>query len=264
MQLSIKSDRKIEVARERRKGVRSEMFPNIDLVGTVNYEKHRGAVVGTRRDMSVLLQANWDFFAGFTARANTAQAAYDYFAAQDNYDFVVRKVIEQTRLAWQALRTARSCLALLENAVNIASEVFESRKKLRAAGKETVINVLDAEGEISNARINFASALFDKREAVYRLLQTMGVSPCPNWSRLRSSPGKRCLAKKMRNKAHPSWKTSPKRPASPNPGRRISPRHGMRAMKFPKRTIPSPMTPGTGKTASRAKRTRALMAHPRP
>ncbi len=168
------ADRKIEMARERRQSVRSELFPSIDVVGTVNYEKHRGAVIGTRRDMSLLLQANWDFFTGFTARANAAQAAYDFSATQDNYDFVVRKVIEQTRLAWQALRTAGKRLGLLENAVNIASEVFDSRKKLRAAGKETVINVLDAEGEIANARINFAGALFDEREAVYRLLLAMG------------------------------------------------------------------------------------------
>ena len=185
----INSDHKMEVARERRQSVRSELFPKIDLVGTVNYEKHRGAVVGTRRDMSVLLQANWDFFTGFTARANTAQAAYDFSAAQDNYEFVVRKVIEQTRLSWQALRTARDRLGLLENAVNIASEVFDSRKKLRAAGKETVINVLDAEGEIANARINFASAMFDERESVYRLLLAMGRLALPELEQAAVEPG---------------------------------------------------------------------------
>ena len=121
-----------------------------------------------------MLQANWDLFSGLTARANIAQAAFNYSASRDNYDFAVRKTVETVRLAWQALKTGRDRLFLLENAVNIASEVFESRKKLRSAGKETVINVLDAESEIANARINFASAFFDVRTAVFQLLLAMG------------------------------------------------------------------------------------------
>ena len=83
-------------------------------------------------------------------------------------------MIEQSKLAWQALLTARERLELLENAVNIASEVFESRKKLREAGKETVINVLDAENEVNNAQINYTSAFYDERLAVYQLLLSMG------------------------------------------------------------------------------------------
>jgi len=83
-------------------------------------------------------------------------------------------VIEQSKLAWQSLLTARERLELLENAVNIASEVFVSRKKLREAGKETVINVLDAENEVNNAQINYTSAFYDERLAVYQLLLAMG------------------------------------------------------------------------------------------
>jgi outer membrane protein, adhesin transport system len=78
------------------------------------------------------------------------------------------------KLSWQALLTARSRLELLENAVNIATEVFISRKKLREAGKETVINVLDAENEVSNAQINFTAASYEERLSIYQLLLAMG------------------------------------------------------------------------------------------
>ena len=42
-----------------------------------------------------------------------------------------------------------------------------------------MINVLDAESEIANARINFASALFDERQAVYQLLLAIGRLDLP-------------------------------------------------------------------------------------
>lgn len=173
------SDRQVALAREKKASSAFDLYPTVDLVGKMNYENDNAGVIGTRRDMSVLLQANWDLFTGFSTRSNVAQASFDYAASRDTYDFTIRKTVEAVRIAWQKLKTSRERLALLENAVNIASEVFESRKKLRTAGKETVINVLDAETEISNARINFASASFDERESVYNLLLAMGRLTLP-------------------------------------------------------------------------------------
>jgi len=173
------TDRQVAVAREKKSGAGFDLMPNVDIVGKMGYESDNAATEGTRRDMSVVLQANWDLFSGFSSRANIAQASYDYAASRDTYDYTIRKTVENVRLAWQKLKTSRERLALLENAVNIASEVFESRKKLRTAGKETVINVLDAETEISNARINFATASFDEREALYGLLLSMGRLTLP-------------------------------------------------------------------------------------
>ena len=139
------SDANIEAAKERRRSVKAEYMPTFDLVGRWNYEKHKNATLGTRRDYSLLLEANWNLFTGFSTKAGLAQAAFDYGASKDNHRFVTRKVIEQVKLSWQALLTVRERLELLENAINIASEVFDARQKLREAGKETVINVLDAE-----------------------------------------------------------------------------------------------------------------------
>ncbi len=172
----------VEVARERRRTVRAELFPTVDLEGAYNYEKHNNATLGTRRDYSLVVTSTWELFTGFSTRASMAQAAYDYHASKDQHEYTVRKVIEQSKLAWQSLLTARERLELLENAVNIASEVFESRKKLREAGKETVINVLDAENEVNNAQINYTSAFYDERLAVYQLLLAMGRLDSKNLS----------------------------------------------------------------------------------
>jgi len=170
----VSSETTVEVAGERRRSARADYFPTLDLVGTYNFEDDRDAVVGIRREYSLLLQATWNLFNGFATQASVAQAALDYRASQDNDELVRRRVVEATRLAWQQLVTSRKRVELLENAVNIASEVFESRKRLREAGKETVINVLDAENEINNAQINFTAASYDAQLAAFRLLQAMG------------------------------------------------------------------------------------------
>jgi len=164
----------VEVARERQKSLRGELYPSIDMEGQFNYEKHANTVIGTRRDYSLMLSASWDLFSGFSTPASMAQARFQYRASQDDRDRIRRQVIEQTKLSWQALLTAKDRLELLENAVNIASEVFESRKKLREAGKETLLTVLDAENEVNSSQIDFTSASYDERIAVFQLLLAIG------------------------------------------------------------------------------------------
>ncbi len=173
------------IASEQRDAAHSGYLPTINLEAEANYEHNKNTVIGVRRDVSVLVTANWAVFNGFATRASVARAAYDYAASQDNESYVRRRIEEQTKLAWQALDTARQRVGLLENAVNIASEVYSSREKLRNAGKETAINVLDAENEVFNARINLTSAIFDANLAAYQVLLAMGQLDLSN----ASSPG---------------------------------------------------------------------------
>jgi adhesin transport system outer membrane protein len=172
---AIKSgQRQIEIADQNREGVVSEFYPTIDIVAEGNYEDDFNGVPGIRRDYSVKVRANWNLFNGLSTKSRTKGAAYTYQARQSDYVQTRRKIEEQTRLSWQALMTARERVELLDNAVNIAGEVFESRERLRESGRETALNVLDAENEVFNARINYTSALFDARAASFQLLLAMG------------------------------------------------------------------------------------------
>jgi len=164
----------VEVAGENRRAAAAGLYPSLDLESSWNVEKDSNTTLGVRRDYSVVLKASWDLFSGFSTKNTRTQAAFDYGASKDSYDDTVRKLAEQTKLAWQALLTSRQRIELLENAVNIASEVFQARKKLREQGSETVVSVLDAESEVNQAQIDFTTAAYDERLAVYQLLLAMG------------------------------------------------------------------------------------------
>lgn len=164
----------VEVASERRRLARSGYYPTVNIVASADRERNVDLVQGTRKAMSVVLQTTWNLFNGFATQAGVRQAAHDYQAAQSNHESVRREVVENIRLAWDELITAQQRVELLDNAVAIAAEVFDARQKLRSAGRETVINVLDAENELYNARINLTTAEGDRTIAVYRVLQGMG------------------------------------------------------------------------------------------
>lgn len=170
----------IDIAEKAIKTAEGGYYPTIDLVGTSSYDDNISATLGEETKYSVKLQANWQVFSGFADDARNSRAEHDYQAAKENYLQARRKVVEEVRLAWSSLETSRKRAELLENAVNIASEVYAARKKLRDAGSETALNVLDAENELYRARIDAASAKFDYYLAIYRLLAAMGVLTLEN------------------------------------------------------------------------------------
>ncbi len=166
--------RLVDAARAREKAAQADYFPQFDIVGTANFEDDVNAVPGVRRDWSVLFQARWNLFNGFSTRANVAGAAFDRAAGLNDLRLVKRRVEEEVRFAWQGLETSCERRFLLEIAVDISLEVLGSRRRLRDAGQETALRVLDAETDVFSSQINLAAAAFDESLSVYRMMLALG------------------------------------------------------------------------------------------
>jgi adhesin transport system outer membrane protein len=162
------------VADLERSVARGEYAPRVDVVGEANYEEDFDGVPGDRHDASIGVRLTWDLFDGFAREARIGEAAARYDAEVQRLTQAKRKIGEDVELAYVDLETARQRAALLENAVNIAGEVYDARRRLRQAGRESAINVLDSETELFNAQIESIAAAFDARLASYRLLAAVG------------------------------------------------------------------------------------------
>lgn len=153
---------------------RSGMYPTIDLVGTDINDKNVNAI--SRRDeQSLLVRFSWNLFSGMETSSRTAAATIQHEALLDREVAVTNKVEENVRIAWNQLINGREREELLDSAAAISYDVMQNRKRLRDAGKETAINVLDAEVEYYAVLSNRLNALYDTRIGSYRLLAAMGV-----------------------------------------------------------------------------------------
>ncbi|SCA54907.1 Outer membrane protein (fragment) [Candidatus Terasakiella magnetica] len=172
----LKTDVSAEIASENRNTTRAQYYPTVDLVGAMNYENDKGATAGTRRDYSVLVEANWDLFSGFSTEYSMKKAVFDYAASKSTYEFTARKQIEATRKAWHNLETTRERLSLKENDVILKEEIFNDTRKQRENGAEgvDVINVLDRKKEVFETKIKYAELYYDTRYAIYSVLFATG------------------------------------------------------------------------------------------
>lgn len=161
-------------AKHERRRALSTYYPTVDLVGSANIENNLAGVEDVRHDYSIKLELTWQLFDGLLTPANAAEAGARYQEAVQNGRDVTRKTIELMEVSWHEMEVARERAELLRNAMNIAGEVLQGRVELRDAGKETAINVLDAENELYSACINFVNAFYDSQIAAFRVLNTLG------------------------------------------------------------------------------------------
>ncbi|MCH2547986.1 MAG: TolC family outer membrane protein [Alphaproteobacteria bacterium] len=153
---------------------KSGYYPSVDIVAATSHDENVSGIVGEEERQSVRLQTSWQIFSGFADRSRVKQATYGYHSAKETAQYAQRKVVEEVKFAWSSMTTNQRRMQLLDNAVNIAGEVYDARTRLRDAGSETALNVLDAENELYRARIDAASARYDYYLSVYRLLMAMG------------------------------------------------------------------------------------------
>lgn len=168
------SERGIAIASQERIAARSDFFPRLDLVGTAAYDHDVDGVEGYRENYSIVLRVTWEFFSGFATQSRVRRASAVYGQRMSEFNDAGRRVTEEVRLAWDNLETSKERVELLQNAVNIAEEVYDARQRLREAGQESSINVLDSLSELKTAEINFVDASYNARLSVYRVLRAVG------------------------------------------------------------------------------------------
>ena len=153
----------------------SGFWPKLDLEATVNYERDAGGVEGIRRDWSVLLKASWTLFDGLGTYYGAKSARSNYAASISQFDAAKRQVKTELISSFQRFQIAEQNKALMENGLRIAEEIVSAQERMEKAGKETVINTLDAQSQLIDAKINYTSAFYDHLLGGLSVMSTMGV-----------------------------------------------------------------------------------------
>lgn len=156
---------------------KSGLMPRLDLVMTRANDRN-AQQVAQREETSALLRFNWLLFSGGDTMARMSAAVKDSEEASERDALARNKVREAIRISWNQVINGSERLELLDSAAGISRDVMNNRKRLRDAGKESAVIVLDAEVEYFGVLFNKVNAMYDTRIGSYRLLASMGeLSP---------------------------------------------------------------------------------------
>lgn len=153
---------------------RAAYMPRLDLELTGARRNNADGLMGSSSEGSALVVLRFNAFRGGADQAVVREQTERRDSARDVLENARRAVGEAAVRAWVALESARSALPYLTQHVSSTAEVLQAYRAQFELGRRTLLDLLNAENELFQARSNLATGDYTILAAEYRLLQVMG------------------------------------------------------------------------------------------
>jgi len=167
--------RKLEAGRLEEKVATSGYLPEVGVVA--RYEWYDRTAFGNNNSSgSVMAVAKINLLRGGSDKAARAAARYQTVSFESDIRRFEEGVRLQVQQAWQDLMTSRARHATATTALEAAEESLRIREERFKQGLDKMIDLLDAETQLREARVRELVARYDIALATYRLYFNSGKS----------------------------------------------------------------------------------------
>jgi len=152
------------------------LLPQVDVVGNMSRQEGVG-VLGVNSEFdqdSIAVEVSIPLYQSGAEYSRVREAKN--IARQRQYEVQdARQNVEQgVANAWEQLETAMATIATRQQQIEAAEVALEGVRQEQEYGARTVLDVLDAEQELFNARTNLVQANRDRVVAAYNLTRALG------------------------------------------------------------------------------------------
>jgi adhesin transport system outer membrane protein len=164
----------LDVSYAELRAAEAPFYPSVSLESTASVGDNIDGNLDEESQFNVLLVARYRLFNGFIDRAARQEQVARVAEARHQLDRFRRDVEELVRQSWTTLQASLRNVPILERQVVSAREVVGSYREQYAIGARTLLDVLDAENELFNARVSLTSTRFASVFGQYRVLASTG------------------------------------------------------------------------------------------
>ena len=165
----------IEAGKYQAEGAKANYYPKVSVEAGKNWYKDYDGAKGDQDYANIMLRVRYNLYNGGADSANVASTAALYNQAKDIHAEAYREVEEGTRLAWQALDSLKKQKDFLQQHVDYSHSTVRAYKQQFTLGQRTLLDVLNTENELFDARKSLITAQYDEQYAQYRVLNATGV-----------------------------------------------------------------------------------------
>jgi len=174
----------INAARSFKSAVKSNYYPKLSLELAANSDNDIAGesgintlgtdVGGHRNDATAMLRLRYNFYSGGKDIANERSAAYKVSEAQEINYSAHRQVTESYGLAWNAFEMLGLQKKYIKQHIIASKDTQLAYKQQFDIGQRNLLDLLDTENELFQARKDYLDASFNELSARYRLLNATG------------------------------------------------------------------------------------------
>lgn len=171
-----------EAARYDRKGAEASRLPQVIGFGAGNYSNNLGSVDSgtlpafdkTSTSAQVGVRASLPLYQGGQPAAQIRQAQARMGQAIEQEIAAEREAIAQTRAAYASWKAAQDVISASERAVAANELSLEGTRAENSVGNRTILDILNAEQELLNSKVQLVTARRNAYVAGFSLLASMG------------------------------------------------------------------------------------------
>ncbi|WWL36586.1 TolC family outer membrane protein [Shewanella khirikhana] len=177
----------IEAAQNERSSAQSGYYPKVTLELDGNWNNNldgedgvsgsgafRSDVGGYSNDLVAMVRVRYNLFAGGKDLAREKEAAYKIGEAKEIRQRAYREVVEGVNLAWNAYEMLTPQKDYIRDHVKAAKDTQVAYTQQFNLGQRTLLDLLDTENELFEARKDYLQAEYDEIVAKYRVLNATG------------------------------------------------------------------------------------------
>nr|WP_282437371.1 TolC family outer membrane protein [Vibrio amylolyticus] len=164
----------IDAARFQYEQTKGVNYPTLSLEASQTWRDDAGGDKGNSEETLAMLRLRYNLFNGGTDSDLTERAAYQLNKSKDLRDNAYRQVEEGLRLSWSALDLTLQQKNFLADHVDSASETVIAYDKQYKIGQRTLLDLLNTENELFEARKDYLDAHYSEQYAKYRVMNATG------------------------------------------------------------------------------------------
>ncbi len=153
---------------------KGELLPSIALSGTAS--RYFDSFGETSRSDSYVakLTLTMPLYQAGSVYSNLRQARQNVAEQRSKIDQERRDAMERATRSWESLRTARARIKSFKTQMKSSEVALEGVKREAEVGSRTILDILNAEQELLDARVNLVTAQRDEIVAVFELKEATG------------------------------------------------------------------------------------------
>ncbi len=149
-------------------------WPRLTLEADKRWDENVG-LAGEDEDFIVSLRLTYDLYAGGANKARKKQTAILINESKDIRNNARRQVVESMQLSWNAFDALTTQLTYLEQHAKASERTKDAYAKQFNIGKRTLLDLLNTENEVVDARRSLVNAQFDRLFSLYRIRNANGT-----------------------------------------------------------------------------------------
>jgi len=151
------------------------LYPTVDLEGELSRRDQASSPTSRSEAASITASVTVPLYQAGAVSARIRAAKQSWSQERRDLDAAIRSAIQEAAQSWERYATARAQVSAFSAEVRAAEIALEGVKQEAQVGSRTVLDVLDAEQELRDARVRLVRARRDLTVASFEVRRAAGT-----------------------------------------------------------------------------------------